>query len=104
MTRERAPSGLGKEGKKFWKQLSGEYDFETHHLKILENACHCLDRIEQAKEQIEKDGLYVPDRYGALKEHPAGKTERDNRALFARLLRELGLDIEFHESRPSRQY
>ena len=98
------PKDLRKEGKKFYKDIFTSYEFEEHHLKILEQACRCLDRITEARERIAVDGLYVKDRYGSLKEHPGAKTERDNRVLFARLVRELGLDLADNETRPPRQY
>jgi len=103
---KRAPSHLKTEGKKFWRQVLRDFDLsDAHHLKILESACQCLDRIEQAKDDLKKDGLYFIDRFGQPKERPSNKTERDNKVLFARLLRELALDINFPEdARPPRQY
>ena len=83
----RAPAHLKKEGRKFWKGVLLEIDLEEAHvLKFLENSCQCLDRILQAREQIEIDGSYFKDRFGQPKEHPALKTERDNKVLFARLM------------------
>ena len=102
----RAPGHLVKEGRKFWRQVLKEIDLEEAHvLKLLESACQCLDRVQEARLEIEAKGSFYRDRFGQPKEHPAHKTERDNKVLFARLVRELGLDFEPQPgSRPPRQY
>jgi len=102
---KRAPSRLDKEGRKFWKQVLKDFDLtDGHHLKILENACQCLDRIEQARIEIEANGSFYRDRFGQPREFPGLKSERDNKVLFARLLRELSLDLNIPETRPPAQY
>ena len=89
------PNHLQKEGREFWRAVLSDYELEdSHHLKLLETASQCLDRIAQARRQILKHGGFYKDRFGQPKEHPAHKTERDNKVLFARLLRELNLDVE----------
>ena len=101
----RAATHLQNDGKKFWKQVLTEFQLQDpHHLKILQSACSCLDRIVQAREEIKKEGPYILDRFEQKKEHPAQKTERDNKVLFARLVRELQLDIPPEDPRPARQY
>jgi phage terminase small subunit len=96
------PNHLQTEGGDFWKSVLSDYELEeAHHLKILESACVCVDRIAQARRKIRKDGGFYKDRWGIPKEHPAQKTERENKILFARLIRELQLDIEPpNENRP----
>jgi P27 family predicted phage terminase small subunit len=87
------PQGLGP-SRKLWKEiLEGYEDFEAHHLKLLELICTTWDSILMAKETLKREGCYLTDRYGQLKEHPACVTERQNKALFMRLTRELGLDL-----------
>ena len=102
MTDKVAPKHLQDEGRAFWKSVLGDYLLEdSHHLKLLENACQCLDRISQARRHLRKNGCFFKDRFGQMKENPAGKSERDNKILFSRLLRELNLDTEApRESRP----
>ena len=102
----RAPSNLQKAGKVFWKKIHSEYLFETaHDLERLVQACGCLDQIAGGEARIKEEGLFQKDRYGQIKEHCAVKLIRDNRILFARLIREIGLDLEKpKESRPPRQY
>jgi len=94
MKSKEIPNHLQKEGGDFWESVLSDFNIiDNHHLKLLENACVCLDRIAQAHRKIRKDGGFYKDRFGTPKEHPAHKTERDNKILFARLLRELNLDI-----------
>ena len=89
------PNFLQVEGRDFWISVLTDYDLEeSHHLKLLENACVCIDRIAQARRHIRKHGAFFKDRFLQMKESPAGKSERDNKILFARLMRELQLDIE----------
>lgn len=94
MKKEKPPKHLSKESKKFWKQIAKQYVLEDHHLKLLQSCCECWDRILDARAEIEKKGPYYTDRFGQPKEHPGHKTERENKALFGRLLKQLGLDIE----------
>jgi hypothetical protein len=96
------PRSLKVKGKQFYKQVLSEYVFEnSHHFTLLEQAAACLDRIHEAGELLERERHIIKDRFEQLKEHPAAKMERDNKILFARLLRELGLDLAKAEmSRP----
>ena len=97
---------LNKTGRKFRRDVLKEYQIEdAHDLRRLELASYCLDRVEECQQLIEKDGAFIKDRFEQLKEHPACKVERDNKTLFARLIRELGLDLEQPETpRPPRLY
>ena len=46
------------------------------------------------RELLARDGLTIPTGDGGLKAHPCVGIERDSRLAFARLLRELDLDVE----------
>jgi len=62
-------------------------------LVLVEQALCALDRLDQARKIIEKEGLVLKtESTGALHANPAVKIERENRALFARLWNNLGLD------------
>jgi hypothetical protein len=93
-------------GRAFWADVHAEFEIrDSHHLQLLAEACSCLDRITEARKQIEKDGAFVRDRFSQIKEHPGQKTIRDNQILLARLLRELQLDAEEPDNpRPPRLY
>jgi phage terminase small subunit len=85
--------------------VCGDFEISDEHtLRLLEQACGCLDRIEQAREAIEKTGLTFEDRFGQRRMTPEVLIERDMRSLFMRLIRELGFDLPATESRPPRRY
>ena len=102
---KRAPKDFSSESRKFWNDTLRVFKLEPHHLKILEAACRCWDRVVEARGQVEKDGAYFKDRYGQHKPHPALDVQTKNSNLFMRLIRELGFDLEKPEDpRPPRQY
>lgn len=71
-----------------------DYELQGHHVRLLTLAAEAFDRCDQAREIIAKDGLTIPTGDGGLKAHPAVAIERDARLAFARLIRELDLDME----------
>jgi hypothetical protein len=71
-----------------------EYQLEPHHLRLLQAAAECWDRLQQARELLSRDGLVIAGREGGMRPHPAAAIERDCRIAFARLIRELDLDVE----------
>jgi P27 family predicted phage terminase small subunit len=101
---KRAPMHLTKKTKEWFNKMLAEYELEEHHLKILVAAAESLDRIDEARETVEKEGAYFQDRFDQPKAHPALSVEKDNKVLFARLIRELNLDIEEPDVRPPRLY
>jgi hypothetical protein len=50
--------------------------------------------VSAAREVLDKDGLTYTDRFGAPRARPEVAIERDSRIAFARLVRELALDVE----------
>jgi hypothetical protein len=52
------------------------------------------DRAQWAREAIAKHGAVFTDRFGAPRSRPECAIERDARIAFARLVRELRLDVE----------
>ncbi len=94
MKRSKAPAHLKANTKKWYVSVLEEYELEPHHIKILTLAAEAWDRCQEARETIEQVGAYYEDRFGCPKAHPAVAVERDSRIAFARLIRELALDIE----------
>jgi P27 family predicted phage terminase small subunit len=90
----RAPEGLATDTAKWFRSVCRDYVLEPHHVMLLEQACRSWDRCEQARRMLEAEGLTTTDRYGTAKVHPAVAIERDSRIQFARLCRELDLDVE----------
>jgi phage terminase small subunit len=102
-----APKYLKAETRKWFNSVLENYELESHHLKILILASEAWDRCQQAREEIKKNKkLTIEDRFGQVRSHPAIAIERDNKILFARLIRELGFDIERagEGNRPPRLY
>lgn len=79
---------------KWYREVAGEYQLESHHLRLLEAAAGAWDRIQTARALLDSEGLVVLDRFGQKRPHPAAAIERDNKVLFCRLLRELRLNDE----------
>lgn len=106
MKKPKSSIKLGKVGAKFRRDVLKEYTFtDAHDFRRLDLASHCLDRIEQCREVIEIEGVFILDRFEQKKEHPAVKCERDQKVVFCRIIRELNLDIESpKDSRPPTLY
>jgi P27 family predicted phage terminase small subunit len=101
-TKQKPPPHLSKETAAWWADVLAEYDFEGHHIKLLTKACEAFDRSEQARKAILKHGLTFDDRFGSPHARPEVAIERDSRLAFARLVREIGMDISTpNESRPN---
>lgn len=90
----RPPKHLSKPMVQWWRHVTDEYELDEHHLKLLQAACEAWDRMCQARDLLNLEGLTVRDGNGNQKPHPAFPMERDSRLAFARLVRELDLDVD----------
>ena len=63
-------------------------------MRLLTLASEAWDRGQQARKLLATHGLVYVDRFGAPRARPEVAIERDSRLAFARLLRELDLDID----------
>ena len=89
----KAPDHLAPPTAAWWLSVHEDYELEPHHVRLLTLACEAWDRCGQAREAIDRDGITVPAG-DSLKSHPAIAIERDARLAFARLVRELDLDVQ----------
>lgn len=94
MPKPKAPAHLKPETAKWWREIQANYVLESHHVRMLTLAGEAWDRGQQAREAIDRDGITVVTADGGIKAHPAVAIERDCRTAFARLVRELDLDVE----------
>jgi hypothetical protein len=98
----KAPRKLGPHGSNLWRAVHAEYQIDDiGGIELLALACESLDRSEACKEQINSEGQVLKTKTG-WREHPLLKHETQSRALAARLLGRLGLDVEALRSGPGR--
>jgi len=98
-----APKHLRPDTASWWASVTVEYALEPHHVRLLTLAGEAWDRCHEARQELEKHGLTYKDRFGQPHPRPEVAIERDSRIGFARLVRELNLDLDPpDESRPPR--
>jgi P27 family predicted phage terminase small subunit len=88
------PKHLRPATKKWWREVNEEFELEPHHQRLLTLTAEAWDRTQQAREVLAAKGLTFNDRFGQPKPRPEVAIERDSRIAFARILRELALDVE----------
>jgi hypothetical protein len=87
--------------RRLWRHVTSVYDLREDELRILEEAVRALDRAAEARDQLCKDGLIIPGRFGP-RAHPAQAIENSAALRAAKLLRQLGLaDAEIVSKAPS---
>lgn len=88
------PEHLKPATRAWWLCVCGEFELEPHHVRLLTLASEAWDRATDARLAIEQHGMTFEDRFGAPHARPEVAIERDSRLAFARLLRELALDVD----------
>jgi hypothetical protein len=89
------PRPLGRHGAALWDRVMRAYRIEDEGgIELLALACQSLDRAEALREAIDRDGEVILNSKGESRVHPGIKDELANRALVARLLERLGLNVE----------
>lgn len=93
MTPPRAPSGLGKAGKRLWKAITGIDGLELRpdEIEVLEQACALRDQIERLQQAADTGPVEVTGSRGQVVIAPAIQELRHSRAELARLLRQLAI-------------
>ena len=87
------PAHLSAKSKAWFREVVETWELDSHHVKLLTGCCESLDRATEAREAIAREGLFTKNRFGEIRKHPGIGVERDSMIVFARLLRELDLDI-----------
>lgn len=89
--------------KEWAEKILDEYELQGHHVKLLILAGQSWDTAQESRNAIEKHGTIYTDRFDCPHARPEVNIERDARLAFARLIRELNLDVDMPEdSRPPR--
>jgi phage terminase small subunit len=70
-----------------------EYSLEPHHIRLLTLACEAYDSATEASEVLRHEGKIFIDRFDQPKPRPEVAIQRDSAIGFARMLRELDLDV-----------
>jgi hypothetical protein len=95
MAVSKAPKGLSAAAKRWWTLMKTDYGIEdTGGIAVLTLAAQALDRAEAARMAIDNDGMFMTDRWGAKRPHPAVAVERDARAAMLSAIKSLRLDLE----------
>ena len=96
MTKRRlkAPEHLDEQTGKWWRSVHEDYELEPHHVRLLTLAAEAWDRCQSARAALDLHGITYQDRFDAPRARPEVAIERDSRLAFARLIRELDLDVE----------
>lgn len=88
------PNHLRADTAAWWQAVAADYALEAHHLRILTLAAESWDRGVEAREAIARHGTVYVDRFDQPRARPEVAIERDSRIAFARLVRELALDLD----------
>lgn len=88
------PAHLRPDTAAWWASVAVDYALEAHHLRILTLAAEAWDRGQEAREAITRHGPVYVDRFDQPRARPEVAIERDSRIAFARLVRELALDLD----------
>lgn len=90
----RAPKHLNLIERRLWFRLVNEFDFrDSASQAVLQTACEAAMRARRCREQIDRDGEAVKDRFEQIKPNPLLGPERDARAAFLSAMRSLNLDL-----------
>jgi len=89
----KTPKHLEPPTRRWFRSVVDSYSLAPHHIRLLTLAAESWDRGQQAREILSREGLTYNDRFGQPASRPAVAIERDSRISFARLLRELNLEI-----------
>lgn len=78
-----------------WLQfLEVRFDLEPHERMLATQAAQVWDEISEVKAVIAKEGFTTKTTRGGRKSNPATAVLRDLRLLFAKLVKQLDLDVE----------
>jgi phage terminase small subunit len=87
------PAHLSPSAAQWWRTTVEAYVLQEHHLRLLQLCLEAWDEAQQARAQLEREGLTVPGQKGP-RPHPCIAIEHSARLTVARLVRELDLDTE----------
>ena len=98
----RPPAHLSDRARRLWKAVSAKFDLQPEHLELLRLGLEALDRCDQSRRRLAKDGLVVLGARGAMQRHPLVDVEIQSRLAAVRIFRELGLTAYLDDAPPDR--
>ena len=88
-----APGHLSEDSRRTWKELIENFDIsDPEGLDILRFGLEARDRATRAREEIDRQGMTMQDKWGQTKPHPLLPVERDARSSYLSALKQLGLE------------
>ncbi len=87
----RAPTGLSASARRLWRSAVEAFQFADPELAVLESACRCWTRAEEARAVLADEGLTTTAGSGMRHAHPLLRVERDCMKEFRLSWRALGL-------------
>ena len=101
--RPKPAKGLSRAARRQVESIGAEFDIrDAAGLDLLNDYGAFMDRRNEARATIRKDGATIKDRFGQTVAHPATRIERDSSAAMQRCLKSLNLDLEPLHDRPGR--
>lgn len=97
----RAPSGLGKRGRRYWRSILATYELSDSELELLTEACRTLDNLDTLDRAIAEAGPTVMGSAGQSVVNPAFTEARGQRTLLHRLIAALALPDDEGDAVPS---
>jgi len=76
------------------KRIASTFVLDEQHVALLTDACLLRQRAEQARQQINVEGIIIPDDKGRPMQNPPCVVEQQSLALSARLRKQLDLGEE----------
>ncbi|MGV0618174.1 terminase [Mycolicibacterium elephantis] len=84
------PRGLKASGRRLWRSTVAEFVLAQHELALLREACRTADALDILQAHVDDDGVLDESAQGR-RAHPALVELRQQRAVFGRLLAQLGI-------------
>jgi hypothetical protein len=82
----RAPEGAGREGRRLWTSVLGEFELSGHELSVLRQAVRAADRCEALAAALAETGLTQLTAHGAVRLNPLAAELRSAELGLCRLL------------------
>jgi hypothetical protein len=88
------PAYLKRETRDWIDYVLSQYTLDQHHFRLLTLAAEAWETGQEARAAIAIHSAVYVDRFGAPRKRPEVSIQAEARIAFARILRELDLDVE----------